>query len=584
MSKKKIEVNTEKVKTSMSYKLSEKFLSINNGILYLMAMVFSIFAGYASKMNASVYSGLSETMDGFMHKLIVVSLFATAASFAVDGTSKGAKLNSINTKFLEWFDIALKSKISDINKLKPERIHGLTNDVACMSAVIKSYAIHTVKSLIPFTVICYHIAKMNKLAAIAMFGFMAFAIVLNLCGDFLCHFDSEKAEMKAEMQGVCTSLFMSISMLKYMNAEQWAYYKLKEVQDVATPAMHSFKKLIYMLFVELVSLVPELLCMYNAIHSGDMTLALYIAFNIASVYQMMYILKEIAEQKSELDGQLNAISGLHGDDKRYEDKPAFPDKLILQNVAFYYESDEKKMKPFIFDNLTIRKGKKYRFTSASGTGKSSVFKYFAGEMVTDRQPDFRTFYVHQQACLINLVSLRDNIALGNQYVPDGDIVYLLTEMGMGEWLANLPKGLDSVIGVDVTPSGGESSRISLMRAFLHVRNYGPDPLNRVRNTSDLILMDEVTSALDKRTRWLKDDELCTEEKVIKLVESEFKGCTVCIISHEDETSTAFGFRDIVDYEVRLDVRQNGQYEEHHILSAESCNHQAVRESIQRIAK
>jgi ABC-type transport system involved in cytochrome bd biosynthesis fused ATPase/permease subunit len=169
-------------------------------------------------------------------------------------------------------------------------------------------------------------------------------------------------------------------------------------------------------------------------------------------------------------------------------------------------------------------------------------------------------------------------------VPDGDIVYLLTEMGMGEWLANLPKGLDSVIGVDVTPSGGESSRISLMRAFLHVRNYGPDPLNRVRNTSDLILMDEVTSALDKRTRWLKDDELCTEEKVIKLVESEFKGCTVCIISHEDETSTAFGFRDIVDYEVRLDVRQNGQYEEHHILSAESCNHQAVRESIQRIAK
>ena len=315
-----------------------------------------------------------------------------------------------------------------------------------------------------------------------------------------------------------------------------------------------------------------------------MTLALYIAFNIASVYQMMYILKEIAEQKSELDGQLNAISGLHGDDKRYEDKPAFPDKLILQNVTFYYESDEKKMKPFIFDNLIIRKGKKYRFTACSGAGKSSVFKYFAGEMITDRQPDFRTFYVHQQACLINLVSLRDNITLGNQYVPDGDIVYLLTEMGMGPWLANLPKGLDSIIGVDVTPSGGESSRISLMRAFLHVRNYGPDPLHRVRNTSDLILMDEVTSALDKRTRWLKDDELCTEEKVIKLCEKEFAGCTVAIISHEDETSSAYGFRDIVDYEVRLEVRQNGDKEEHIICSAEPVNYEKTRSAtLSRIA-
>jgi ABC-type transport system involved in cytochrome bd biosynthesis fused ATPase/permease subunit len=169
-------------------------------------------------------------------------------------------------------------------------------------------------------------------------------------------------------------------------------------------------------------------------------------------------------------------------------------------------------------------------------------------------------------------------------VPDGDIQYLLTEMGMGDWLANLPKGLDSIIGVDVTPSGGESSRISLMRAFLHVRNYGPDPLHRVRNTSDLILMDEVTSALDKRTRWLKDDELCTEEKVIKLCEKEFAGCTVAIISHEDETSHAYGFRNIVDYEVRLEVRQNGNEEEHIICAPEAVNFQKVRNDNLRVAK
>ena len=584
MSKKNITITKDQVTNSMGYKISKKLLKASIPMLYFISIGFAFFRGYTDKMNAATYASLTENMDAFMNKLMFVCLLNAIGIYGLNSFAKAGRLKLINAEFNKIFDLALKSKIGQINKLTPERVAGLVNSVAVMKADIKSYIIDLVRAVIPFAIVTYHIAKISLFAAGIMVVAMSLIIVLNLYSDFLFHFDSKKSFMSNEMRGVSTALFMSVPMLKYMNAEAWAQKKLKEVQDEATPAMQNCGKQLYNFGVELLSTIPELVCMGNAIKMGDVTMATYMAFNIHSVYQMMYLLRGMAEEKSELDGELNSMKELKGDDKGYADKPAFPDKLILQNVTFYYESDDKKMKPFIFDNLTIRKGKKYRFTAASGAGKSSVFKYFAGEMVTKQQPDFRTFYVHQQACLINLVSLRDNITLGNQYVPDGDIVYLLTEMGMGEWLANLPKGLDSVIGVDVTPSGGESSRISLMRAFLHVRNYGPDPLNRVRNTSDLILMDEVTSALDKRTRWLKDDELCTEEKVIKLVESEFKGCTVCIISHEDETSTAFGFRDIVDYEVRLDVRQNGQYEEHHILSAESCNHQAVRESIQRIAK
>lgn len=583
MSKKK-NVNKEAVKKTLGYNVSKKILGIPVPLLYIIAVGFSVLTGYFNKLNAAVYAGLNETFDGFMSGLIKVSIGVMLAQYGVCIFAKAAKLDSINNTFLKEFKRALDSPVSVINKLTPERIHGVTNSIACMSANIRSTAIDIVNAIIPFTVICYSIAKINLYATAIMITIMTIVIILNLYADALFKFDSAKSAMKADMQGTCVALFMSIPMLKYMNAEKWAYNKLEEVQNEATPAMQNSPKQLYNLFVNVLSIVPEIVCMGHAIKSNDTTLALYCAFNMSAIYNMMYLLKGMAETKSELDGEKNTAAELKGDDKAYADKPAFPDKLILQNVRFYYESDENKKKPFIFNNLTIRKGKKYRFTSASGTGKSSVFKYFAGEMVTDRQPDFRTFYVHQQACLINLVSLRDNITLGNQYVPDGDIVYLLTEMGMGDWLANLPKGLDSIIGVDVTPSGGESSRISLMRAFLHVRNYGPDPLHRVRNTSDLILMDEVTSALDKRTRWLKDDELCTEEKVIKLCEKEFAGCTVAIISHEDETSSAYGFRDIVDYEVRLEVRQNGDKEEHIICSAEPVNYEKTRSTtLSRIA-
>jgi len=583
--KKKIEINKEDVKKTLGYRVSKKLLSVSIPILYLISIGFALFRGYTDKMNASVYASLTENMDAFMNKLMIVCLLSAIGIYGLNSFAKAARLKAINNEFNKVFNLALNSKISDINKLTPERISGLVNSVAVMKADIKSYIIDLVKAVIPFAIVVYHIAKISWYAAIIMVLVMGIVIILNLYSDFLFHFDSEKSVMSNEMRGVSTALFMSVPMLKYMNAEAWAQKKLKDAQDEATPAMQSCAKQLYNFGVELLSTIPEIVCMGNAIKMGDVTLATFMGFNLGSIYQMMYLLRGMAEEKSELDGELNSMAELKGDDKAYQDKPAFPDKLILQNVRFYYESDENKKKPFIFNNLVIRKGKKYRFTACSGAGKSSVFKYFAGEMVTDRQPDFRTFYVHQQACLINLVSLRDNITLGNLYVPDGDIVYLLTEMGMGDWLANLPKGLDSIIGVDVTPSGGESSRISLMRAFLHVRNYGPDPLHRVRNTSDLILMDEVTSALDKRTRWLKDDELCTEEKVIKLCEKEFAGCTVAIISHEDETSSAYGFRDIVDYEVRLEVRQNGDREEHIICSAEPVNYEKTRSTaLSRVAK
>lgn len=585
MSKKKIEINKEDVKKTLGYRVSKKLLSVSIPILYLISIGFALFRGYTDKMSATAYASLTENMDAFMNKLVLVCLLSSVGIYGLNSFAKAARLNAINAEFNKVFDLALHSKISDINKLSPERISGLVNSVAAMKADIKSYIIDLVKAVIPFAIVVYHIAKISLYAAIIMVGIMGLVIILNLYSDFLFHFDSKKSVMSNEVRGVSTALFMSVPMLKYMNAEAWAQKKLKDVQDEATPEMQNCAKQLYNFGVELLSTIPEIICMGNAVKMGDVTMATYMAFNLNSVYSMMYLLRGMAEEKSELDGELNSMAELKGDDKAYQNKPAFPDKLILQNVRFYYESDENRNKPFIFNNLVIRKGKKYRFTACSGAGKSSVFKYFAGEMVTDRQPDFRTFYVHQQACLINLVSLRDNITLGNQYVPDGDIVYLLTEMGMGDWLANLPKGLDSIIGVDVTPSGGESSRISLMRAFLHVRNYGPDPLHRIRNTSDLIMMDEVTSALDKRTRWLADDELCTEEKVIKLCEKEFAGCTVAIISHEDETSSAYGFRDIVDYEVRLEVRQNGDKEEHIICSAEPVNYEKTRSTtLSRIAK
>lgn len=556
------EADVEKVKKSLGYKVSKKLLSISIPGLYLLAIAFAFLRGYSDKLNAAAYSGISETMDGFMRNLMVASALNMLGLYGINSFAKAGRLKSFNEGYLEYFKLALKSKIRDIQKLSPERILGLANGISSEKANIKSCIIDIVQTVIPFAIVVYEIAKMNLLSAMIIVVIMTIVILGNLYSDKLFHFDSNKSRLKADMEGFTTSLFMSISMLKYMNAEKWAVEQMKKSQDKATPAMHNSAKQFYCIALDVLSTIPEIICMLNAICKADAVFALYLGFNIHSIYQMMYVLRALAENKSELDGDLNTAQHLHGDDIAYQEKPAFPEKLHLKDIRFYYESDTEMKKPFIFEDLTLMKGKMYRFTGGSGTGKSTAFRYFAGEMVSDTQPDFRTFYIHQQAKLLDHGTLRDNVCLGNKWVPDGDIISLLEDMGMGQWVRNLPKGLDSIVGEDVNPSGGESSRISLMRAFIHVRNYTSDVLNRQRNTSDLILMDEVTSALDKRTRWLKDDELCTEEKVVRVCQREFAGCTVAIISHEDETSKALGFRDIVDFEVQLHVQQNGELEEH----------------------
>lgn len=560
--KKPYEADVEKIKKSLGYKVSKKLLSISIPVLYALAIVFAFVRGYSDKLNAAAYAGISETMDGFMRKLLIASLLNTVGLYGINSFAKAARLRSFNVGYQDYFEMALKSKISDIMKLSPERVFGLTSSIAALKADIKSAIINIAQSVVPFAIVVYEIAKMSLLSAVIMVAIMAIVILGNLYSDKLFHFDSNKSALKSSMEAFTTSLFMCLPMLKYMNAEAWAIEQMKMSQEEATPAMHNAQKQFYCIMLDELSIVPEIICMLNAIHTNDSVFSLYLGLNLHSIYQMMYVLQGLTERKSELDGNLNTAAVLKGDDKAYLEKPAFPERLHLVNTKFYYESDVDKKKPFVFKDITLMNGKKYRFVGPSGSGKSTAFRYFAGEMVSDTQPDFRTFYIHQEAKLLDHGTLRDNIRLGNKWVPDGDIITLFEELGMGQWVRNLPKGLDSIVGEDVRPSGGEASRISLMRAFIHVRNYTSDVLNHKRNTSDLILMDEVTSALDKRTRWLEDDELCTEEKVVRVCQREFTGCTVAIISHEDETSKAIGFRDIVDFEVQLHVQQNGDIEEH----------------------
>jgi ATP-binding cassette, subfamily B, bacterial len=86
-------------------------------------------------------------------------------------------------------------------------------------------------------------------------------------------------------------------------------------------------------------------------------------------------------------------------------------------------------------------------------------------------------------------SLRDNLTVFDDSVPDRRIEGVLDRLGMAGWLHRLPRGLDTVLGQGgVGLSAGETQLLACARVFLR------DP--------DVVILDEASSRLDPATERL----------------------------------------------------------------------------------
>lgn len=109
-------------------------------------------------------------------------------------------------------------------------------------------------------------------------------------------------------------------------------------------------------------------------------------------------------------------------------------------------------------------------------------------------------------------TLRDNARLWDPLIGDEAILTAFDELGLGEWLAGFPLGLDQRLGSGgVGLSAGQAQLLAMVRVFL--RNPG------------LVILDEASSRLDPATESLIDGA------VAKLL----RGRTAMIIAHRLST-------------------------------------------------
>jgi len=104
-------------------------------------------------------------------------------------------------------------------------------------------------------------------------------------------------------------------------------------------------------------------------------------------------------------------------------------------------------------------------------------------------------------------TVRDNVTLFDDGVPDEKVLRVIQELGLGKWLESLPGGLDTELESGGGLSAGEAQLLALARIFLQ------DP--------GLVILDEASSRLDPATEHL------LERAVDRLVQ----GRTAIIIAH-----------------------------------------------------
>ena len=198
--------------------------------------------------------------------------------------------------------------------------------------------------------------------------------------------------------------------------------------------------------------------------------------------------------------------------------------IVFSDVTVIYKADAvpalKKA------SLSIRAGETLAVVGASGSGKTTLVNLLprfvemtSGHIELDGHPlqewdliCLRTqfAFVSQHVVMLNS-SLAVNVALG-QSVDRDRVRDCLVAANLGGLLAELPQGLDTIVGHNASQlSGGQRQRLAIARAL-----YKDAPV---------LILDEATSALDT------ESELAVQEAIKRLMANR----TCLIIAHRLST-------------------------------------------------
>ena len=205
--------------------------------------------------------------------------------------------------------------------------------------------------------------------------------------------------------------------------------------------------------------------------------------------------------------------------------PRGPIDVRFEHVSFAYPGGPLVLQDI---DLDIDSGRRVAVVGETGSGKSTIAKLLTrlmdpveGAVLLDgvdvrriAQSSLRrsVVLVPQEGFLFD-DTITANVRYGKLDATEDDIRASAAELGLGDWLATLPAGLDTQVGQrGESLSAGERQLVALLRAHL------ADP--------DLLVLDEATSAVDPQL----------EMRIGRALERLMTGRTSVTIAHRMSTA------------------------------------------------
>lgn len=267
----------------------------------------------------------------------------------------------------------------------------------------------------------------------------------------------------------------------------------------------------------------------HLISFGDFTIAGSFAFIIFSaIWQITMSITQVKSTKELRKQTFDLRKEIETSDK----KQAY--SLQVKDLVASY----KKGETIAYPDFTVKPGQKVLLTGDSGTGKSTLFKVLLGKLkpasgqVTYYDKDsneidaenVKVGFVPQDPVVFP-VSIKENILMFNQKLAD-KLNSVTSQVELAGDLEKMPSGLNTIVDLkNENLSGGQRQKVVLARSEIH--------------NQPLVLMDEVTSAIDSQaTEKIIDNLLKTNQTILMIAHN-----------YSDELKAKF------DQEIKLQPKQ-----------------------------
>ena len=262
------------------------------------------------------------------------------------------------------------------------------------------------------------------------------------------------------------------------------------------------------------------------------------AITIGTVYAVVAYLALVARPLSQLTQQVQdlqqATAGIARvqelltatsliQDGPGEPLPAGPLSVALERVSSAYGIDAPVLRDI---TLMLRPGTVLGLLGRTGSGKTTLTRLLlrlydpTAGIIRLGGVDLRAacrYDIRERVGLVTQevqlfhASVRDNLTFYNRAIPDARILEAFRALGLWDWYAALPDGLDTELAGSAALSAGEAQLLALARVFLR------DP--------GLIILDEASARLDP----------ATERQIERALDVLLRDRTAIIVAHRMAT-------------------------------------------------